>query len=349
MQDDVRDILPGYAPTSEKTPIDRLASDIHDLVCDVPEAAAYFRRMFDEARVLEHFPESFDVGAPDKDGYYGEPDGENEGLNPWQPGEDYCNEREERKPVPLPIKAAWLSVIHDVQLPSEEPVLDRNRDSAYFGHIRFFCTGQQWQPGTVHQMEVFLKTVTTDIRRAGQAGKAKAKSLKQSWTQPDLNKEIRNYKAHRATRYAELVDGVRKNLKGAKKAAREMFGRNAIARKLGVKSPNMVGKSPVWLAIAEDLKIPLHRERIRGSRRTGKTGRIGLDIAVEQASVAAAMVGGEAETIGKEATLAKIRKLATSGKKGHKKAAQALYDKYEAGGMNDSDVCETVETLLDSA
>jgi|GEM_PF-4363995 len=144
---------------AEKTAIDRLALDIHALLCDVPEATPYLRRMFEEARVLERFPDNSDDGESADD---------DEGIELWQPGNNYYNEDGRRKPVPLAIKAAWLSVIHDVQLPDEERILDRSWDCDYFRCIAMLCSGKTWPAGQVHKMDVFLKTVKTDIERTGQ-------------------------------------------------------------------------------------------------------------------------------------------------------------------------------------
>jgi hypothetical protein len=73
---------------------------------------------------------------------------------------------------------------------------------------------------------------------------AKADPELRSWTQKELDKAIRQYKAERAASYADLLDAVRRNKPGAKKKAQEIYGRNAIARALGVKAKAMVSKSP---------------------------------------------------------------------------------------------------------
>jgi hypothetical protein len=100
---------------------------------------------------------------------------------------------------------------------------------------------------------------------------------KRSRTQVDLDEAIREYKAERASTYYDLVDGVRRGTSGATKSARDLFGRNAIVRALGVTSAAMVSKSAVWQAIADELEL-------RGpSRSTSRrpAQRIGLDIAIE--------------------------------------------------------------------
>src|SRR5262249_38830441 len=68
-----------------------------------------------------------------------------------------------------------------------------------------------------------------------------------------------------------------------KEAARRLFGRNAIARALGVKAKAMVSKSPVWREIAEELDL--------GGRKAGAarrpSRRVGLEIALEATAVEA--------------------------------------------------------------
>jgi hypothetical protein len=120
---------------------------------------------------------------------------------------------------------------------------------------------------------------------AGDRVKKMAKADLRAWTQDDLDKAIREYKAQRAASYAGLRDGSKRNSPAAKKAAKEVYGRNAIARALGVKSRSMVSKSPAWIAIAQDLGLELHRGLVTGTRRTAKPGKIGLDMAVEQKSL----------------------------------------------------------------
>ena len=103
------------------------------------------------------------------------------------------------------------------------------------------------------------------------------KPPKRSWTQPDLDEAIREYKANRASCYPDLVAVVKKGKSGAIDSARKMFGRNAIVRELRVRSPAMVTKSAVWQAIRDELGLG------RQSRRPKKTG---LDIALEDKAVA---------------------------------------------------------------
>jgi hypothetical protein len=102
---------------------------------------------------------------------------------------------------------------------------------------------------------------------------------KRSWTQPELDDAIRKYKAERASRYHDLVEGVRKGLPGARKDARRLYGRNAIVDALGVRAPAMVSKSPAWKLIAEDLDL---LRKPKAKRPLGQRKRVGYDIAEEE-------------------------------------------------------------------
>jgi hypothetical protein len=119
-----------------------------------------------------------------------------------------------------------------------------------------------------------------------------------SWTQSDLDNEIRKYKAERAHKFAELRDAIAKKSKVALKAAVKLFGRNAIARALECKSRAMVGKSLPWIAMADDLGLP----RKRGARPK----RVGMKIALEETGAKAADVGDE---VGESELRAQIRGL----------------------------------------
>jgi hypothetical protein len=109
--------------------------------------------------------------------------------------------------------------------------------------------------------------------------RAKEQPELRSWTQSDLDAEIRVYKARRSSTYDDLVRGVNQGKRGALKSARKMFGRNAIARELRVKAKAMVTNSPAWQEIARDLKLSPKHNLDRG---INKTKRIGLDIALEK-------------------------------------------------------------------
>ena len=121
---------------------------------------------------------------------------------------------------------------------------------------------------------------------AGRSGKRHrggkgAVAEKRRWTQPELDDAIRKYKTERASSYHELVNRVAEGAKGAKKAAQDMFGRNAIARALGVRSGAMVTNSAAWQEIAIALQLPCKANKLPSIPRPA---RIGHEIAMEAAS-----------------------------------------------------------------
>jgi hypothetical protein len=100
-----------------------------------------------------------------------------------------------------------------------------------------------------------------------------------SYTQADLDVAIREYQARRAPRYQDLVEAVKSGSRGARKAAQAMFGRNAIARALGVKAKAMVSKSEPWLQMARELQLP-HKKAQPAA--PAKQKKIGMAIAEER-------------------------------------------------------------------
>ena len=179
-----------------------------------------------------------------------------------------------------------------------------------------------------------------------------------SWTQADLDNEIRKYKADRAASYAELCEAVKRNQPGAKKKAAEIYGRNAIARALGVKSTAMVSKSPAWIAIAGELGLSLNRSRrTQGTRHTQKPGKIGHDIAVEEKSMTPEAGADNApaeqvlETAERQETIRLINKMARTGKNArekadNQKAADALIQKLQRGDCTDDQARAVVEMVV---
>lgn len=181
-----------------------------------------------------------------------------------------------------------------------------------------------------------------------------------SWTQIDLDSAIRTYKADRAAAYSDLCEAVKSNRPGLKKKAREIWGRNAIARALGVKSKSMVSKSPAWIAIAQDLGLPLNRNRrALGTRHTQRSGKVGYDIAVEEKSAKSAKKSDDtpvekpSETAERQETIRRINTLANSGRSANEKisnqsAAEALLKSLQRGECTDAQAREVVEMALDN-
>jgi hypothetical protein len=155
-----------------------------------------------------------------------------------------------------------------------------------------------------------------------------------TWSQGDLDDAIRKYKALRADQYSNLVDGVRRSRPGALKVAREIYGRNAIARALGVKASAMVSKSPVWREIAEELRLV--SEKGRALRRSGK---IGLDLAVE---AKAETEGGDVLDLAvSRETLSLIKKHLPAA------AAETLAHRLYTGDTTDDEAREMVKMYLE--
>ena len=154
---------------------------------------------------------------------------------------------------------------------------------------------------------------------------------KRPWTQPELDDEIRKYKANRASNFGELVANVEKGLRGAKKAARDMFGRNAIVDVLGVKSPAMVSNSTVW---RNEIAVPLRLEKKQPKR--GK--KIGAAIALEEASIQAGDT--TVQDVFRRETIARIRKHLPE------EAAQGLIEKLESGTTDYETADKTIDLYL---
>ncbi len=137
-------------------------------------------------------------------------------------------------------------------------------------------------PDVISQLDTAISVLSRPEHQADDdpdEGKRKRDPELRSWTQPELDAEIEQYKARRSSNYHELIDRVNRGDKGAKKAAKDMFSRNAIGKALRVKegSYRMVGNSPAWHVIADALRLPRKREPVtRGKEKTG------FDVAIEE-------------------------------------------------------------------
>jgi hypothetical protein len=180
---------------------------------------------------------------------------------------------------------------------------------------------------------------------------------KRSWTQPDLDDAIREYKAKRAASYQRLLSVLDdpksspSSRRNARKQAKDLFGRNVVARALGVKSAKMVSQSQPWVAMAKELGLQRKTGQQAG---VGRPTKIGEEIAVEQASMDAVDTDDHAASDAailreeREQTLRKIRALAESELPDAKSNAKALYNSYEAGEMTDDQVRQNVAVLMNS-
>ena len=184
---------------------------------------------------------------------------------------------------------------------------------------------------------------TSGVKTQADARPSSEKPGTRSWTQPDLDQAIREYKAKRAARYMELAHAVKSGLKGAKKDAQAIFGRNSVAKALRVRSRSMVSKSEAWVQIAEELGLQLARTRAPGTSRTRRAGRIGHDIALEQHAVGHAAESDPAAGIlraERDETMRMIGRLPP-------KQAKPILAKYEAGEMTDDEARQTAILLLE--
>jgi hypothetical protein len=161
------------------------------------------------------------------------------------------------------------------------------------------------------------------------------KSDLRSWTQGELDKAIQEYKARRASTYPDLAEGVKQGKQGAIKSARRLFGRNAIARALGVKAPAMITKSSVWREIASELG--LSRE-VKG-RRPGKAKRVGEEIAQEEKAEAAGDTT-EAEVLRNETIRLAEKSLP-------RKEADAIIERLVGGQIDDDQAREMINLAVE--
>jgi hypothetical protein len=76
-----------------------------------------------------------------------------------------------------------------------------------------------------------------------------------SYTQDELDGELRKYRAKRSAKYAELKQLIEDGSTNAIEGARTIFGRNAMARELRCKAPAMISHSSVWKQIREELRL----------------------------------------------------------------------------------------------
>lgn len=120
--------------------------------------------------------------------------------------------------------------------------------------------------------------VETEVVTRKKKGRGTSGVPLRSWSQADLDAAISKYKAERASTFTDLAAGVRACRPGAKKTAQNTYGRNAIARALGVRAPAMVSKSPEWQRIADELGLRKQKAVAGKSHKQ----RIGIDIALEE-------------------------------------------------------------------
>lgn len=188
--------------------------------------------------------------------------------------------------------------------------------------------------------------VPSTARSAGVKGKY---PTPRSWTQGQLDAAIHQYVAQRAGALKSLRDAVEAGSKGALKSAQKMFGRNEVARALGVKARAMVTDSVAWQEVAADLQLPCRSVGHLGLKRSGK---IGFDKASDDKAeadgdlVAEAVEEREAvEDAGTEMTekaaIAHVRKHLSGYE------ADAIIKNIQSGDVPPERVKKLVKTLLE--
>lgn len=182
---------------------------------------------------------------------------------------------------------------------------------------------------------------------------------KRSWTAIQLEQAIQEYRAQRASTIQEFLsvlddpNASRYKKQATHNNAVKLFGRNAIARALGVKSPKMVGETTAWKALAGILRLP--KKGDGGVPRLQFTASENENAAVNIPHSAARAYGGDdnsppADVIlmqkEQKETLRYIHRLATAKIKDAAKQAEALFSAYHAGEMTDLQVRQTVDLTL---
>lgn len=160
---------------------------------------------------------------------------------------------------------------------------------------------------------------------------------KRAWTKPDLNAAILEYKAKRSSNYNQHHAAVQRGDNGARKAAQDMFGRNAIAEALGVKegSRRMISESPAWQEIARELELDTRAETRK---------KIGLEIASEKK--AEALGDLTADDIAKREVLESLqRRLRAVVETDDRRNIESLIDEIHTGRKTPDQVLEVLKIL----
>lgn len=202
--------------------------------------------------------------------------------------------------------------------------------------------------------------------QTGSSSKPKATTqsetvVQRPWTAGELDEAIREYRAKRASTIEHFVsilenpNATTSQTNRIRQNARKLFGRNAIARALGVKSPRMVGESRAWKALAGIFELSRKKDdpTRQSYRQTDHTDIPDIQLTprsahkpyeADDASIPADVLGMQQE---RDQTLKSIRKLATSGGNGTREQAKSILDAYNNDEMTDEQVRQTVEMLLE--
>ena len=185
---------------------------------------------------------------------------------------------------------------------------------------------------------------------AGERDRSLNTPSKPSWTRKKATKSITGYFEARKQDYDRLRERIHAGDQGAIREARKLFGRNAIVRALGIRSPKMVSDSTAWRRRARELRLMTNGPVAAAAPPFKK---IGQEIAEEQAGLAYAEQhdpAAIAERSEREETLRRIREFAdglpdTARGKQLKVEVEAIFHKYDAGEMTDEQARRNVDLL----
>lgn len=170
--------------------------------------------------------------------------------------------------------------------------------------------------------------IGTHADNSGAAGIKK----KRSWTQAKVDEAVRRYRRENETDLKTLADAVPTGSRHARKQARTLFGRNAIARRLGCPSA-MVSKSKVWRELAKELHLA-GKPVSKGARPQ----RVGIHIAEEQRAREE-----DSEPVVDEVSRREIVELIRTSLP--EQSAEATIEKFERGEMSEEQVMEMINVV----
>jgi len=239
---------------------------------------------------------------------------------------------------------------YQVWLQVEAPTRSDTLSDLYWQRINHFRP-VEWRYKIYNAAQEFVRLLAVDAKmspvptklsttQAGggvvQPGQGRTKTTpsdKRSWTQPELDAKIRS----EIEDNPELIAAAKKGKTGAKREAKKLFGRNAIAKRLEVKSARMVSLSKPWQELADAVGLP----RKSGRRSLAKVGlAIGLEQHADADDSSAA-----ADVIRRE-TMAILERAVAEAKTQQKRHEfEATHDKFVLGEMTDEQARQTVAVL----
>ncbi|MEN6384827.1 MAG: hypothetical protein ABFD79_06480 [Phycisphaerales bacterium] len=230
-----------------------------------------------------------------------------------------------------------------------------------------FVLKGQWMPEDILPvLEGYLQRLKdqkpqSHILQIKSNSRSKLKGVpKRSWTSAELEKAIRDYIAKRGSDLSELTSIQESKLtsRHQKTLARcngmKIFGRNAIARALGVKSPRMVGETSAWRSVAAILKLHHKVDDLTRKQSIEENCNESDEVSLPRSAI---KISGEPvistpspedDLIQEERkkTIAYIRKLRDSVLEDAKERADSLLDDYKKGAITDTNVRLIIDSLF---